>query len=702
MLQRDEGALRPLRPDPRRGRACATRSGRRRCARTARRAARSPGRSRPGCCTARCPRSRCGSSARATNALALARFLRERPEVQRRPPSRARGPPATTRSPRGRCATPARSSASRSTAPSARSASSRALELVAEATSFGGVHSTAERRARWGTDEVRRGLHPLLRRLRGRRRPARRRRAGARAEVEGPAAGRAPQVHSERRVRGSGGRLRRSGATSMSRRRSEVWKVRPSAAEQHHAPTTLARPWRELGRPVASSSDVEGSGSGWVVRLCGPVAVRARRTRRDRAPPGRQGRLLLAYLAVNRDRACPRGELIDVLWPEAPPAAADTALSALLSKLRRALGDGRADGALGAAADARRAPSGSTSSTPRRRAPARRGGAAGRRLGARPARRRATRSPRCAGDFLPDCDGPWLHEQRARARRPARARARGAGGRVAARRRAGRGGRRPRARPSRLAPFRESAHRLLMEAHEAAGNPAEALRAFEDLRRLLREELGTAPGPAAMARPRAAAARPRAGPRGRAAPRRARSPPGAGRRRSTPPAGATRSSAARPRRRVLHDGWRARRRRARRGSSCSPARRASARPGSPPSWPATRTPTARSCSTAASTRRRPRPTSRSCRCCAAGRPARRSRRSPSGSARARPSSASCCRSSARRAAGDAGALRGAELRRPAAAPVRRASRRCWPRSRAPRRCSWCSTTCTGPTCRRSS
>ena len=49
------------------------------------------------------------------------------------------------------------------------------------------------------------------------------------------------------------------------------------------------------------------------------------------------------------------------------------------------------------------------------------------------------------------------------------------------------------------APFRESAHRLLMEAHEAAGNPAEALRAFDDLRRLLRDELGTSPGPDALA-----------------------------------------------------------------------------------------------------------------------------------------------------------------------------------------------------------
>ena len=49
------------------------------------------------------------------------------------------------------------------------------------------------------------------------------------------------------------------------------------------------------------------------------------------------------------------------------------------------------------------------------------------------------------------------------------------------------------------APFRESAHRALMEVHEAAGNPAEALRAFENLRVLLRDELGASPGAAAMA-----------------------------------------------------------------------------------------------------------------------------------------------------------------------------------------------------------
>ena len=44
-----------------------------------------------------------------------------------------------------------------------------------------------------------------------------------------------------------------------------------------------------------------------------------------------------------------------------------------------------------------------------------------------------------------------------------------------------------------LAPFRESGHALLMRAHAARGNQAEALQAFEHLRVLLREELGTTP-----------------------------------------------------------------------------------------------------------------------------------------------------------------------------------------------------------------
>jgi transcriptional regulator with AAA-type ATPase domain len=46
-----------------------------------------------------------------------------------------------------------------------------------------------------------------------------------------------------------------------------------------------------------------------------------------------------------------------------------------------------------------------------------------------------------------------------------------------------------------LAPFRESGHGLLMRAHEARGNHAEALQTFERVRVLLREELGSTPSP---------------------------------------------------------------------------------------------------------------------------------------------------------------------------------------------------------------
>ena len=44
-----------------------------------------------------------------------------------------------------------------------------------------------------------------------------------------------------------------------------------------------------------------------------------------------------------------------------------------------------------------------------------------------------------------------------------------------------------------LEPFRETGYRLLMEAHAAGGNRAEALRVYERCRRLLADELGAYP-----------------------------------------------------------------------------------------------------------------------------------------------------------------------------------------------------------------
>jgi DNA-binding SARP family transcriptional activator len=49
------------------------------------------------------------------------------------------------------------------------------------------------------------------------------------------------------------------------------------------------------------------------------------------------------------------------------------------------------------------------------------------------------------------------------------------------------------------APFHERGQRLLMRALVARGDDAEALRVYEALRRLLRDELGTAPSAATAA-----------------------------------------------------------------------------------------------------------------------------------------------------------------------------------------------------------
>jgi DNA-binding SARP family transcriptional activator len=48
-----------------------------------------------------------------------------------------------------------------------------------------------------------------------------------------------------------------------------------------------------------------------------------------------------------------------------------------------------------------------------------------------------------------------------------------------------------------LAPYRESAHARIMECHLAAGNRAEAIHTFDNLRRMLADSLGISPGPAA-------------------------------------------------------------------------------------------------------------------------------------------------------------------------------------------------------------
>ena len=74
------------------------------------------------------------------------------------------------------------------------------------------------------------------------------------------------------------------------------------------------------------------------IQLCGATIVERDGERLEPQLPGRQGRLLFAYLVINRDHATGRDRLADALWPEPVPASAAAGLNPLLSKLRRILG----------------------------------------------------------------------------------------------------------------------------------------------------------------------------------------------------------------------------------------------------------------------------------------------------------------------------------------------------------------------------
>jgi DNA-binding SARP family transcriptional activator len=71
------------------------------------------------------------------------------------------------------------------------------------------------------------------------------------------------------------------------------------------------------------------------IQICGSLAVERGGRRIEGDLPGRQGRLLFTYLVVNRHRQAPRDEVAEALWREPDPAAVETRLNPLLSKLRR-------------------------------------------------------------------------------------------------------------------------------------------------------------------------------------------------------------------------------------------------------------------------------------------------------------------------------------------------------------------------------
>ena len=74
------------------------------------------------------------------------------------------------------------------------------------------------------------------------------------------------------------------------------------------------------------------------VYLCGRLALeRQGRLVSEARLAGRQGRLLLAFLATRRGHPSSRADLVDAVWGGDAPSAVDAALNALVSKLRAAL-----------------------------------------------------------------------------------------------------------------------------------------------------------------------------------------------------------------------------------------------------------------------------------------------------------------------------------------------------------------------------
>ena len=232
------------------------------------------------------------------------------------------------------------------------------------------------------------------------------------------------------------------------------------------------------------------------VFLTGRVAAEANgRVLDEERFPGRQGRLLFAYLVVARSRPVPVDELAEAIWGESPPATWEKALTVLASKLRglvaedgitltNAFGCYRLDLPEGTWVDVFAAASGAQD--------AEEALAAGELDQARAAAESAESLARPL--FLPGEDGAWVEQER-RDLAEIRERALSVLADACLRSGAPREAAKWAEELIALSPFSEAGYRRLMEAHVAAGNRAEALRVYEQCRQLLAEELGAYPSP---------------------------------------------------------------------------------------------------------------------------------------------------------------------------------------------------------------
>jgi DNA-binding SARP family transcriptional activator len=231
------------------------------------------------------------------------------------------------------------------------------------------------------------------------------------------------------------------------------------------------------------------------IQLCGRLVVRLGAQRVEDSLPGAKGRLLFAYLALNRPRRVDRDELLTAVYGDDATPDHQPRLSVLLSKLRRVVGPellaGRSEIELVLSPDAFVDVEAALEAVHRAESHVASGEWA-EAWGPSGVAYYVASRPLLQGE-----DRLWLDEWQ---RRLDDVRLRGLECFAAASLGLG-GPTLPRAeecgrRLIALAPYRETGYRILMEALERRSNNAEALLVYDRLRVLLRDELGIAPSPA--------------------------------------------------------------------------------------------------------------------------------------------------------------------------------------------------------------
>jgi SARP family transcriptional regulator, regulator of embCAB operon len=218
----------------------------------------------------------------------------------------------------------------------------------------------------------------------------------------------------------------------------------------------------------------------------------------ERHLPGRQGRRAFAYLVTERAAPVTRDTLVEVIWGIAPPAEVETALNALLSKLRstvkRAMSSPASIDASAGTVALRLPPhtwidiEAATNAVDLSEGALRRE-RVDEAWGHANVAVSITRRP-----FLVDDEGAWIEARRAKLRMLL-TRALQVMTAVSARKGEPELALQYAGEIVALEPFRETGYQQLMRLHAARGNRGEALRVFSQLRELLRDELGTSPSP---------------------------------------------------------------------------------------------------------------------------------------------------------------------------------------------------------------